>query len=59
MKELTGVCIYHERCKREPTEDNLNSYRIAKAKARRVIQHSEKIKIWETWCIQVEFSNIS
>ena len=31
-----------ERFKREPTEGNLNAYRIAKAKARRDIRHSKK-----------------
>ena len=31
-----------ERFKREPTEGNLNAYRIARAKARRDIRHSKK-----------------
>ena len=31
-----------ERFKREPTESNLNAYRIARAKARRHIRHSKK-----------------
>ena len=31
-----------ERFKREPTEGNLNAYRIARAKARRYIRHSKK-----------------
>ena len=31
-----------ERFKREPTEGNLNDYPIARAKARRYIEHSKK-----------------
>ena len=37
-----------ERFKREPTEGNLNAYRIARAKARRNIQHSKKIS-WRNY----------
>ena len=49
--------ICKERFKREPTEGNLNAYRIARAKARRDIRHSKK-KILEKLCLQDEFSNI-
>ena len=38
-KSTTGP---FERFKREPTEGNLNAYRIARAKAHRDIRHSKK-----------------
>ena len=37
-----------ERFKREPTEGNLNSYRVAMAKARRYIRHSKKTS-WKNY----------
>ena len=37
-----------ERFKREPTEGNLNAYRIARAKARRDIRHSKNTS-WRTY----------
>ena len=38
----------HERFKREPTKGNLNSYRIARAKARKDIRHSKEIS-WRNY----------
>ena len=35
-----------KRFKRDPSEDNLNAYHIARAKARRDIQHSKKTSWW-------------
>ena len=41
-----------ERFKREPTEGNLNAYRIARAKARRDIRHSKKIS-WRNYVSKI------